>query len=277
MDKELLRKVQMTQLEIGLEVKRVCELLHINYFLDAGTLLGAVRHQGFIPWDDDMDIAMLREDFDRFLAEAPAVLGEKFYLQTMYNDPNYGCAFAKVRKKNTKLVEAVAENSGAQDGIFIDLFPYDVLPDGEAERKDQGRRHRRLRRMLFAKCGYRIGNTFEGSLPVKLLKRFSYALLTFAMKFYDRDRLVRTYDKVCREYNGTESEYLYAQSGCRVYGGWAVPKACFNSWTMLPFEGTLFQCPGDSDLYLRTIYHDYMKLPPESERENRHQILEVQL
>lgn len=277
MDKELLRKVQMTQLEIGLEVKRVCELLHINYFLDAGTLLGAVRHQGFIPWDDDMDIAMLREDFDRFLAEAPAVLGEKFYVQTMYNDPKYGCAFAKVRKKNTKLVEAVAENSGAQDGIFIDLFPYDVLPDGEAERKDQGRRHRRLRRMLFAKCGYRIGNTFEGSLPVKLLKRFSYALLTFAMKFYDRDRLVRTYDKVCREYNGTESEYLYAQSGCRVYGGWAVPKACFNSWTMLPFEGTLFQCPGDSDLYLRTIYHDYMKLPPESERENRHQILEVQL
>ena len=277
MDKELLRKVQMTQLEIGLEVKRVCELLHINYFLDAGTLLGAVRHQGFIPWDDDMDIAMLREDFDRFLAEAPAVLGEKFYLQTMYNDPNYGCAFAKVRKKNTKLVEAVAENSGAQDGIFIDLFPYDVLPDGEAERKDQGRRHRRLRRMLFAKCGYRIGNTFEGSLPVKLLKRFSYALLTVAMKFYDRDRLVRTYDEVCREYNGTESEYLYAQSGCRVYGGWAVPKACFINWTMLPFEGTLFQCPGDSDLYLRTIYHDYMKLPPESERENRHQILEVQL
>ncbi|MBR5804567.1 MAG: LicD family protein [Clostridia bacterium] len=277
MDRELLRKVQMAQLEIALEVKRVCELLKIDYFLDAGTLLGAVRHKGFIPWDDDMDLGMLREDFDRFLAEAPAVLGERYYLQTMFNDPNYGCAFAKVRKKNTKLVEAVAENSGAQDGIFIDLFPYDVLPDGEAERKDQGRRHRRLRRMLFAKCGYRIGNSFDGSAPVKLLKQFSYGLLTVAMKFYDRDRLVRTYDEVCREYNGTGSEYLYAQSGCRVYGGWAVPRSCFDTWTHLPFEGTLFQCPGDSDGYLRAIYHDYMKLPPESERENRHQILEVQL
>ena len=91
----------------------------------------------------------------------------------------------------------------------------------------------------------------------------------------DNPELVRARELGLRIYSFPE--YLYEQSGCRVYGGWAVPKACFNSWTMLPFEGTLFQCPGNSDLYLRTIYHDYMKLPPESERENRHQILEVQL
>ena len=277
MDRELLRQVQMVQLEIGLECKRVSELLGIRSFLDAGTLLGAVRHKGFIPWDDDMDMGMLREDFDRFLQEAPALLDDRYYLQTMYNDDRYGCAFAKLRKKGTKLVEAVAEDSGAQDGIFIDIFPYDVYPDGDAERACQGKKHRRYRRMLFAKCGYHIENTFEGSAPVRFLKRTVYSVLKFFMRFYDRKKLVSEYDAVCKMFNGTDSEMYYAQSGCRVYGGWSVARSCFREWTELEFEGHRFLCPGDWDLYLRTIYHDYMQLPPENERENRHEILEVVL
>ena len=89
MERELLRKVQLTQLEIAKEIRRVCEENDIPYFLTCGTLLGAVRHQGFIPWDDDMDVGMLRENYEKFCRIAPEKLKPEYCWQTWYTDPNY--------------------------------------------------------------------------------------------------------------------------------------------------------------------------------------------
>ena len=106
MEKDLLRKVQLTQLEIAKEIHRVCEENDIRYFLSDGTFLGAVRHQGFIPWDDDMDIGMLREDYEKFCRIAPQKLGEKYVFQNWYTDPNYGLPFGKVMKRGTVYQES---------------------------------------------------------------------------------------------------------------------------------------------------------------------------
>lgn len=99
MDNEILRKVQLAQLDMAKEVKRICNKYNINYFMDSGTLLGAVRHKGFIPWDDDLDFGMLREDYEKFLKVAPTELNSKYFLQTWKNDDGFPYGFSKIRKK----------------------------------------------------------------------------------------------------------------------------------------------------------------------------------
>ena len=106
MEQELLRKVQLTLLEIAVEIKRVCEENDIRYFLSDGTFLGAVRHQGFIPWDDDMDMGMLRADYEKFCRVAPTALKPEYCLETWDLDAGYGLPFAKVMKRNTVYLES---------------------------------------------------------------------------------------------------------------------------------------------------------------------------
>lgn len=104
MERDVLRRVQLIELEIAKEVKRVCDENGIRYFLYRGTFLGAVRHKGFIPWDDDMDIGMLRSDYEKFCRIAPQKLDKAYCFQNWHTDQNYALPFGKVRKRNTVFV-----------------------------------------------------------------------------------------------------------------------------------------------------------------------------
>ena len=153
MDNETLRKVQLAQLEIGKEIKRVCDENGIKYFLDSGTLLGAIRHKGFIPWDDDMDMGMLREDYERFIEIAPKELKPEYFLQTWKTDKSYPYAFAKIRKKGTVFIEAVSQKTNAHNEIFVDVFPYDIYPDDETVRTKLTKKIMLLKYSLWMKDG----------------------------------------------------------------------------------------------------------------------------
>lgn len=135
MDKVTLRKVQLEQLCIAKEIKRVCDENGIQYFLDAGTLLGAVRHHGFIPWDDDLDIGMKRDEYERFCKIAPKALHKEFYWQEWRNDKEYALPFGKVRKRNTIYIEE-RSHILTENGFYVDVFPYDYAPTDENKRKN---------------------------------------------------------------------------------------------------------------------------------------------
>lgn len=275
MNNVTLRQVQLAQLEIAKEVKRICEKHDIRYFLDSGSLLGAVRHKGFIPWDDDVDIGFLREEYEKFLKIAPQELQEPFFLQTWDNDPEYPFAFAKVRKRGTVFVETAAMKSKAHNELYVDLFPYDAFPDDAQDRKKQGRKVMRYRKTLMMKSHMtpwrrnknliKFVGVFVKYLPYKLLSLIS-----------SRDRIKEKYIPVMQQFNHQNTRCVYEQSGGAKYGKWVLPRECFRSYVLLPFEDTEFSCPGDSDLYLKTVYGDYMTLPPKEKQVN-HQSVQVQL
>lgn len=134
-----LRKLQLLELRILKEIDRVCRELGITYFLDSGSVLGALRHGGFIPWDDDIDLGMPRADYDRFVAEAPAFLGEEYVVSTPETNPHQAALFGKVWLRGTRFATEETIEAGFDQGIFVDLLPYDALSSDPATAAKQRR------------------------------------------------------------------------------------------------------------------------------------------
>lgn len=267
MDKETLYRVQMTQLEIAKEVKRVCEENNIKYFLTAGTLLGAVRHKGFIPWDDDLDIGMLVEDYNRFCEIAPQRLGDKYILQTMETDISYPLTLAKVRKKGTVYVENKA-NQANKPGIYVDIIPYKHVPESYEQAEAISKRAVNIQRVLLMKCGNRPWMEEDG---IVWKKRIGYILYQIIALFVSKQKLISGYHALFEGYE--DSNRL---AGDIVYSGNSYgDKQWYEDVLQMQFEDTEFSVGIGYEKYLEAVYGDYMQLPPEDQRENRHQIVEL--
>lgn len=267
MEQEVLRKVQLCQLEIAKEIKRVCEENGIRYFLYRGTFLGAVRHKGFIPWDDDMDFAMLREDYDKFCAVAPVRMKPEYALQTWHTEPGFSMPFAKIRKRGTVYTEA---KSGKlrENGIFVDIYPLDYAPPAEAERQALAGKLLHLFRLKLMKSGY---TPWMEDDRVLWIKRIGYLPYQAASLFVSERVLVKTYERLVLSVG--KADMVYEQSALPTAYYYAT-KYC-EELADYPFEDTEFPGFRDYDTVLSELYGDYMQLPPEEKRENRHQIQKI--
>lgn len=252
---ETLRKLQLTQLEILKVVDHICRKNNIRYSLYAGTLLGAVRHKGFIPWDDDLDICMPRKDYIRFIKVWNKEKPDGYLLQNKENCPKFTQSFTKIRKEHTTFLQAVDPVDQYHVGIFIDVFPVDRIPKGK------------LNRVIFqVRCIlYQLyvkeyippkGNIFE-----KMIARCVLNLVPKSLHARIRKRLFK---QIIRYNKNKENPTILIESLKSILT--PLPSSLGDEYIELPFEDSKFQCFKQWDGFLKAWYGDYMQLPHENER-----------
>lgn len=260
-----INKLHSLELKIAKEVKRVCDKNNIDYFLIAGTLLGAIRHKGFIPWDDDMDIGMLRKDYDKFIEVCKTDLSEEFFLQTWDSDPNYPFSYGKVRLNKTHISETFAIGADIHDGIFIDVFPFDNVPLKEKQIASQRKKSFIYKRILWIKKGF--GKSIKNSSPLK------YMCFNLFSKLLRYNKMKERYKKLLIKFNNIESD-LVVTDGSYDYSKETIKKTYFLEKTEVNFENDKFTTFKDYENYLSYFYGDYMKLPP-IEKRKTHGIINI--
>lgn len=255
-----LKKLQNVELEILITIDQICRENNITYFLDGGTCLGAVRHGGFIPWDDDIDIGMPKKDYDRFCALAPSVLPDGFSLHTSKNTKGFSALWAKVYKDNTKFIDDNNLEAGCNQGIFADIFAYCPIDSNERVAKRKSRTARIAQMKSYLKHFSRP--KIPTATPVRPLVEIACRVVhrTIA-RTWKQDDLQNTMNHA---FDTTNPSNRWI---CSTYSNFGI----FTEDTLFPtsiidFEGISFSAPHDPDAYLRTMYGDYMQLPPESER-----------
>ncbi|MCG7334341.1 LicD family protein [Sporosarcina sp. ACRSM] len=254
---EEIRKMQKIMLEMLVEFDRICRKYDIPYSLDGGTFLGAVRHKGFIPWDPDADIVIMREDYNRFFEACKMELDhDRFFLQDYKTDEHYRWGYARLLRKGTSYVRAGHEHMKSKNGVFIDVFTMDSVPDNYVLR----RIHRFLcfciRRTLWSEVGKKVHPNY--------LKRIWYLLISKLPK----NKVFKYRNMLANQCNLNQQSDLIRHMCSphpkgNVYG---FPRKLFAELVEYEFEGHNFFAFAEFDWYLKSIYGDYMTPPPENER-----------
>lgn len=260
-----LRKLQLTQLEILEYVDEFCKKHNIKYSLYAGTMIGAIRHKGFIPWDDDLDIFMPREEYERFIKLWNEYQHEKYLLQNKENTPNFTQSFTKIRKKNTRFIQEDDLNKDYHTGIFIDVFPVDRISNHPFHKKLF-----QLRVMVY-QLMMREFAPKDGSLVVRLGCNLILKSTTVRTRKIIKSHLLKKITKNNQDntLNMVSTEVLYCTKI-------EYPANLFDDICEIEFENRKFSCVSQWDIALKLLYGDYMQFPPEEERMWKHKPVSIE-
>ena len=252
-------ELQTIQLDTLKEFIRICDELELTYFLVCGSALGAVKYQGFIPWDDDLDVALPREDYKIFCEKAPAMLPKHLFLQNYKTDPEFPLIFSKIRNSNTTFVEASLSRRNINHGVYIDVFPIDGYPDDKKSILFLEKEKRRYQLSLLS-C---VNRKRTWKISVLVFVERLICVDKFFHKFVER------VERVLSQYP-LETSQLWCN-----HGNWQgeleyAPREQYGSGLCACFEGMNVRIPERYDEYLTQKYGNWREEPPEEEQKGHH-------
>lgn len=264
-ERDSLHKLQSEELDILLMLDQFCQDHKIVWFMASGTALGALRHGGFIPWDDDVDIAMLRTDYDRFIELADSSLPPGYSLHTANNTPGFAGTFAKIYKDGTVFETAETKEAGCSQGIFIDIFPYDRVAEDENERRRQINNAKRWQRLSYLYHSKTINVPSKGILGI--LERNACKIAHYIVRaLFNPSSIIDNFNhSVYRDPHTGPAAARYIQLSAPYVT--PVPGNLLCPPVRVPFEGHLLPVPAKCNEYLKVWYGNWRELPSP---ENRH-------
>jgi len=250
---EQLQKLHTVLFELLVEFDRICRKCNIEYTLSGGTLLGAVRHGGFIPWDDDVDVSMRREDYDRFRKACKTELDiSRFFWQDDKTDPDYPWGYGRLRRKDSEFIRIGQEHMKMRTGIFLDVFPNDYIPQFYPLRLLHCFGCFIVRKILYAESGKVVTKNYFHKILYSILsgipRRVAFSYLNALMKVKKSEYCrALTFPPPKDKYLGTSSHY-------------------YEEYEDVEFEGRKFRAIKKRHDYLEYKYGDYMRLPSPEKR-----------
>ena len=261
-----LQRLQEIELDILREFDALCRRKGLRYFLLGGSALGAVRHGGMIPWDEDIDVGMPRPDYQQFLCQAADELPAHLFVQDWHSEPDCLNSFAKIRDERSLFREEIAADLPIHHGVFIDVFPLDGAP---RELRAVRRRIRRMKLLKFAIINRKTSYFRRKSRAASLF-------LSAAGAIVGGDRAYAAIDRLCTRLSYDEGPRI-----ANWHGAWAereaVPREVFGEGKEWDFGPLRCPLPADADAYLTSLYGNYHELPPPEKRISHHGLDEVRL
>lgn len=246
------RSLQLKILEMVKDIDKVCKENNITYYLAYGSCLGAVRHNGFIPWDDDFDIILKYEDYNKFIKACQNDLdNNKYFVQTLETDPNYYLSFAKIRNIQTTLIEENNKLENMVNGVYIDVLPLVGYPKGK-----------------FKQAILKMNRAFVLSANRNIINnRFLYSIFKIILKLFGKNRIINYCTKQCIKYKCEDcDEIISVFDGDSVQIG-LTSNAILGQPKYVKFEDIELPIPENYDPYLKNLYGDYMQIPSKEQIE----------
>lgn len=251
-----LKKLQEIEIEIIKYFDKVCDENNLKYYLAYGSLLGAVRHGGFIPWDDDVDMHMLGKDYLKLVEILRNNLDKKYFFQSLETEKNYYLLWNKIRLNNTIFIEKGWEDNKIHQGISLDIFPLIDYPDNEKDKKKIDRMFKITKLMIDNNM--KVNKNYDSyGFSGKILSK----LFKFIPQSIRNKKIIKNIQFLCNYESSSEYYFSLIRGTTKKYS-----KSSFKDIKKIKFEDANFSAPVESEKYLTEVYGDYMKLPDEKDR-----------